>query len=591
MQPSSNTVLFIPRPEYHVIQLELPLLSKKEREKAGLNKLGGKFPGRLDDKYIVFHPNNKRGNYLALVFNNVLRGDPLSISTLAASKLCKKGLRYCVIACDNWIEYLTLDDGIVESSMVCLSDGQLSDQLAAQAAQWFGLAEKSQTEKPVIEVFCASSQCPAKGITETAAAAIRFSILEKALASYPRSKWSCFPGRLPQIKRRNRLLVVLFCIAVGIMAYFIYDFYKQKEAELSIRRQAEQELVLKNAEQKSREQRLALLKTAWDEQLAEQRVGVYKTMETLASCLSPAIRLFSTTIKESGDFRLEGNSANVIAALEALQSHPNVQNAVIGTIVWERGIERFTVNGKVEQQPALPEEYLTDEEKITWYETSITNSIKNITMPETSAVASGNIKNLLERHKLSITRFRYLNSHDNRGWEIECAVSGSGIRIIEALKEADMTDSLRVTSLETRNRQDGIDAVITFFVYGPGEEQRRRTYEDHPSLAKIAALYGLPPVAAVQPAKIQPQPVITTPRQQPSIPVTASFSGSLEYIGLIETDGKRNNIFVKETNSGELYRLTEGSGNYSYNINGDGKIIAYLIESLGPIEVRRNDGF
>ena len=580
MNTKNNKSLFLPRPSYQVFPLELPPLSKKERDKVVKNKLRGLYPGNLEDKLIVTKPNKKRGAYLAFVFDGSLQNNPLSVSTLAAVKFCKKGKRYCVIAWENWIEYLVLEDGRVLSSTVTLMEYQLKEQIISHAAKWFGTTEK----KILIEVFCQANKCPSKLFIETETFAVQFRAMEKDTMLYSISAWSCFPERLPQVKLRRRVLAIT-CIILTIVTFFIVrSWYIQREAEREAQREVNRLMVLELAEQKAREELLNNLRIAWENKLDEQKIGVYATMETLASCLSPAIRLLSASIKEDGSFRLEGTASDAIAALKDLQEHPRINNADIGTIVLDGRIERFTVNGIVERQSLFPEDDLTIMEKIAWYETVLIYTAENETMPETAAEATQQIQDLLRKHRLSATRYRYLEAQG--GWAIECTVSGTAIQLVQVLKEADDYShhaSMRIITLETRNRQNTVDGTIVFFVRGPGEPNYDRDYEENTSVARIARLYGAPPARAV--TQIQ-QSVLETPPIA-SMPV----SSWIEYVGLINgADGKRY-IYVKDNRSNDIYRLVEGIGDYSFSYNNTGNIIARLGGYSGIIEVRRNDGF
>jgi hypothetical protein len=593
VQSNVNEKLFIPRSEYHVFPLDIPPLSRKERSQAVENKLRGLFPEKLDDKCIVVLPNGKRGSYVSLVFSDSLQDDPLSVSTLVAAKLCKKGRRNCVIAWEDWIEYIVLEDGKILSSMVTKGEGQLIDLLTEQAMEWFDI-----TENPVIEVFCTVDNHPKEPVIEIGEVTFKFINLEKALASLPRSYWSCFPERLPQVKIQRRLAAVAVLAAALIITFSIRDWYKKIETENAVRREAARLLELAEQNKKAKEALLATLKAAWEERLTGQHIGIYKTMEILSSCLSPTIRLFSAAMKEDGNFRLEGSAYYVISALEDLQSHPEIHNAAIGTIIWDEGQQRFTVNGLVQNTPLFPEESLPDDEKIAWYEAVLAHSDNQEALPETAATAAKQVQDLLEQHHLRITRFRYLEelaAHGKdiqttplKGWTIECSVSGSGFQLIRALKEADSANSLRITTLETRNRQNGLDAVLTFFVRGPGEERLRRNYETHPSLARIASLYGILPASS--PSFEQRIPFVDTVPPA-NLPRVSTFSGSLEYVGYIGMTEGRRYIYVKDTKTSELFRLIEGDGNNSYKVSAEGVITAKIFDSSNPIEVRRNDGF
>ena len=588
-----NKKLFIPRSEYQVFPLELPPLSKKEKEQAVQNKLRALYPGKLEDKYIVIRPNGKRGSYLVFVFNDSMRNDPLTISTLAACKLCRKGRRNCVIAFDNWIEYLVLEDGRVLSSLVTFIAGRLEDQLADNVEIWFDSSEYSQTEttpkKNLVEVFCAADDCPDGLLNETESFIIKYTSLEKALVPFPRYSWSCFPDRLKQVKLRRRVYAVSAFVFAVILAFCIRNWHEKKDAEKAAQREASRLAALEAAAQRALEERLSNLKEAWERQLLEQRVGVYATMETLASCLSPAIRLSSASMKDDGSFRLEGNSIDAIKALKSLQDHPEIQSADIGTIVMDEGTERFTANGVVKQRLLSPGNNLTDIEKITWYEDAMSDSWRSEAAPETAAAAAEQIRELLKKHRLAFTRFRYLEAHG--GWAIECTLSGTAVQFVQALKEVDESapyTSMSITGLETRNRQNGLDGVLTFFVRGPGENNQSREYDEHPSVAKIAMLYGMPQVRPAVPEQPQQMAEIKVIETNPT---ESEYFGTLEYVGFIEASDGRHHIYIKDTDTGELFRLTEGNGNYSYTIDGSGTIIARLDGFSNSIEVRRNDGF
>lgn len=579
MNTKSIKNIFLSRPSYQVFPLELPPLSKKERDKVVKNKLRGLYPGNLENKLIVTRPNRKRGSYLSFIFNDDLKDDPLSVSTLAALKFCKKGKRYCVIAWENWIEYLVLEDGRVLSSSVTFMEHQLKEQVATNAEKWFGIAE----DKILIEVFCEPNKCPSNSFIETGTFDIKFIPIEKDTLMYSIPACSCFPGRLPQVKLRRRILSVV-CIVLTVIALInIRSWYIQREAEREAQREANRLMQLELAEQRAREELLNNLREAWENKIAEQQIGVYSTMEVLASCLSPAIRLLSASVKEDGSFRLEGTATDAIAALKDLQEHPRINNADIGTIVLDGRADRFTVNGTVEQQLLLPKEDLSDMEKIAWYEAVLVTDTKYENLPETAAEAAQQIRDLLRKHRLSITRYRYLEAQ--KGWAIECVLSGTAIQLIQVLKEVDdmgQNASMRTTALETRNRNITVDITITFFVRGPGEANHDRDYEENPSVLKIARLYGAPPARAPAAAGERLPATANTP---------VVYSSWMEYVGLINgSDGKRY-IYIKDNRSGDIFRLSEGTGDYSFSYNNTGDITARLGGYSGIIEVRRNDGF
>ena len=586
---------FISRTEYQVFPLELPPVSRKEREQAVLNRLRGQYPFKLDDKFIVVHPNGRRGAYLGMVFDDSLRSDPLNLSTLAAAKICRKDKKNCVIAWENWIEYLTLENGQILSSLVTAREYVLSRQLAERAAEWFNTAEdlpaEAEEKKPVVEVFCSANEYPAETFYDNGNFILKYTTLEKALSSLSISAWACYPGRLAQVKKRRLLFVIAACIALIFSALSVRNWYAQRETDLAARRETERHIALEKAEQKTREERLAALKAAWEEQFAGHHIGVYRTIETIASCLSPATCLSSALFKENGNFRLDGTAVNATAVLNDLQAHPEVHDADIGTIVWDAGTQRFTINGTVKWRLLLPDSTLSTFEKIVWYENKLADPVPDRDMPETAASAAEKIRELMERHRLHITRFRYLDVHAGFGWTIECSLSGTGVQIVQALKEADTAKAdspLQVTALETRSQKNLIDAIITFFVHGPGKRSFQGNYEEHPSPAKIALLYGLPFMRS--PPQVQAQPAAKAKPAEIPQPAT-TIKRSLEYVGFVKAVNGNQYIYVKDVKSGELYRLTEGQESYSYRINTAGIITASLDDASKQMEVRRNDGF
>jgi hypothetical protein len=574
----------IPRPDYAVFPLELPHFSRKDREQAVINKLRGFYPGSLEDRCIVVQPNGKRGSYLVFVFDNVLKvkEDPLSLSTLAARKFVKKGLQYCAIATPSWIEYLVIEDGRVVSTMVAgREEGEVAGIVSTAAVEVFGFAEGSVT------VYCADADGPLSSEVVSNGVTMRFMSLNKELAVIARSAYSCFPDRLVEVKRRRMgVRAFVFCVVI-VGGAVVYRWYGGRASD-GIRRIEEARLAAVEATvRKAEEEKLTALGKVWKDRVADLHVTVYETLETLASCLSPAIRVYSADFKEGG-FQLEAGSNDAIAVLQRLEEHPRIANTAIRAIIWNDGMQRFTVTGTVERLMVSGKSHGSVAEQIAWYESELTMMEKrNKGMVESAAIAAESVWNLLWKYRCNVNRFRYLESEG--GWTIESTITTSSIQLVRVLKDAAMPENpLRVLSLQTRNRTRDIEAVITFFVQGPGGVLPRGDYEEHPNETRIASLYYGYDAQNVTSSDSTPLAVLGVPLEPRVKTNNPARSLTLEYIGFIGTTDGKQHVYVKDTRSGDMYRLTEGADNYSYRLNGT-ELVA-TIDGL-VYDVKRTDGF
>lgn len=583
MSKAALTGALLQRPEYSVFPLELPAFSRKEREQAVINRLRGEYPGTLDEQTVVVLPNGK-GRYLAVVMAPPEDADPVSLSTLAVRRLCRKGRRYCVVAVPGWIEYVRLENGSVVSSAVSGWDGErLETALAGQAGERF--AHREEDGPQVIEVFCE----PPYRREELSVGPFNFHFtsLETALGRMSRASYSCFPGRLAAVRRRHLAAAALSFSTAVVLTFVVRGWYAERQAA----RQAERERSRLEAEEAARyeaERRsLAELEAAWREQSEGEPVTVYETLEVLASCLSPSARIVQATVKESG-FQLEGTCDDALAALKQLVEHERVA-CTIQTVIREDGGERFTVAGTVSRRfPAGIDAY-PPEERRAFYEAELARFWERQALTaEHAAAAGGMVLRLLERNRCTVQRVRYLEAEG--GWILEASVNASAMQIVRAIGEAAAgRQPFRVTAVQTRNRGGDIEAVVTFFVRGPGGAWREGDYEEHPSAGRIAALYGTVssgpvPVQTALPAAV-PVPVVPEPLPVPRNPRAVD----LEYVGFIGTGDGARHIYVKDLRSGDLLRLTEGAENYGYVLSGTGAVTARIDGTL--VAVRRSDGF
>jgi hypothetical protein len=574
--------MLLPRPEYSVFPLELPAFSRKEREQAVANRLRGEYPGTLDEQTVVVLPNGK-GRYLAVVMAPPGDADPVSLSTLALRRLRRKGRRYCVVAVPGWIEYVRLENGSVVSSAVSGWDGEpLETALAGQAGERF--AHREEDGPQVVEVFCE----PPYRREELSAGPLsfRFISLETALGKVSRASYSCFPGRLAAVRRRRLAAAALSFSAAVVLAFVVRGWYAERQAA----RQAERERSRLAAEEAARyeagRQGLAELEAAWREQAEGEPVTVYETLEILASCLSPSVRVVQATVKEGG-FQLEGTCADALAALKQLVEHERVA-CTIQTVIRDAGGERFTAAGTVSRTLPAGIDAYPPEKRRSFYEAELARFRERQALRAEHAAAAGEtVLGLFERNRCTVQRIRYLEAEG--GWILEASVNASGMQLVRVIGEAAGRYPFRVTAVQTRNLGGSIEAVVTFFVRGPGGVRREGEYEEHPSAGRIAALYGTAgtgpvpvqpalPAAVPAPAAPEPPPVPRNPR-----------AADLEYVGFIGTGDGARHVYVKDLRSGDLLRLTEGAENYGYVLSGTGTVTARIDGAL--VEVRRSDGF
>ncbi|MDR2181213.1 MAG: hypothetical protein LBN92_00875, partial [Treponema sp.] len=333
---------FVDRVLYSVFPLELPSLSRKARVRAAREELARWYPESIDDKTLVVAKNGRAGHWLALVFEtdcetekndrkNDRENDPLSLSTLAALKIAADSggtaVREMALVTEKWIEYLAFDSGRVTFSAVrerkeCPLEVQL--------------------EKDIADMF---------GSAGTPVYVLAGDDLERALSPLKRSAVSCYPQALPSYRRKR--LAAVFAAALLLAAAVIGGAelagQKQLVSEAARReRFAREELARKEAEQL---ETLAALESEYADAVSRRFAPVYRCLQVLASSFDGGIRIVTAEFRE-GNFRVEGEGINSLAALENLERNPRVANVKPHTVVWTRGGERFSLSGTVLPPPA-----------------------------------------------------------------------------------------------------------------------------------------------------------------------------------------------------------------------------------------------
>jgi hypothetical protein len=581
----------VPRAAYAVFRLEVPGFSRKEREQGILNRLRGEYPSAPEEQPVVVLPNGRR-SVLAVVFKEADAEDPRCLSTLAARRICRyvlpgsggervsrrKGVRYCVCAVRGWIEYLVCDGGAVVSSAVAGWDGEgLDAVLAASAGDYFGAPEELRT----VEVLC---EVPREDL-RAGFFWFRFWSLETALRKISRGSYACFPGRLPGVRRRRYLLGALSCCAAVGVAAMCRDWYGERQAAWRAGRERERQEAAAAAQRETERQQLAELARTWEETAGREPVTVYETLELVAACFDSGVRIGQATIGE-GSFQIEGTAPDALRVLKRLAGHGRTE-CRIHTIVREGTGERFTVTGELRAGRSGRTGLSSEAAERAFYEAGIAGYRAKQAVAARDAAAAGEaVVRLLEGAQCRVIRVRYLEAAG--GWTLEATVRTGGEQLVR-LAEAAAAERqpFRLTSLQTRVRDHDIEAVATFFVRGPGGAGQEGDYEAHPPAGRIAALYE-----PFRPARADPpQAVAAEPEPPGAAGVRSGVSRppDLEYVGFIGTGEGARCVYVKDTRSGDLLRLTEGADHYGYRRSGAGAWFATIDGTV--YEVRRSDGF
>ncbi|MDR2767434.1 MAG: hypothetical protein LBB82_03805 [Treponema sp.] len=535
---------FVDRRLYSVFTLELPSLSGRARVRAAREELARWYPESIDAKTLVMAKNGRAGHWLALVFETNFeadrKNDPLSLSTLAALKIAAgsgKAAGEMALVTEKWIEYLAFDSGSLTFSAV---------------RERKACPPEVQLEKDIVDMF---------GAAETPVYVLAGDNLERVLSPLKRSDVSCYPAAIPSYRRKR--LAAVFAAAVLLAAAIIFGagLAEQKHlvSEAARRERFErEELARKEAEQL---ETLAALENEYSAAAAQRFAPVYRCLQVLASSFNGGIRIVTAEFRE-GNFRVEGEGINSLAALENLERNPQIADVTPHTVLWTRGEERFSLSGTVLAPPVPRPAALTAGEKIIWYGDELRRLRTARKENGSAGAAAETARTLLETNGCRVKSIRFLQEHsaasDGRpsadAGKLECGFTAQPyalVAVLAALEHDGLSPS--AVSLSTRRSADGIDAVLIL----DGLESKTEhggvyVPREAPSDARIAALYQTPVQrarAAGGPAQnnfvFKAEPASNDPLPQ-----------SGDYLGFIEIGDSPRITYVKDSN-GKVRRADE----------------------------------
>jgi hypothetical protein len=531
--------------------MTLPKLSKKERINAINNRLGTLYPGTINDKILVCLKNGAANkSTLVFLFNNSLKNNPLMLSTLVVCRMFTTGKHYVIFSGSTWLEYLILEDGeLLFSSVVNRGGTQLSEIIYTSALDTFG------ENCLKIDVLCKANEITdSENISEVT---IEYFAFEDFFTSISRSKISCYPGLLNEIKTRNFVFSIFLFILLGVAGTFTFRFLEERN---EIQKELKQEQLRKEVLEKNEKQGLEMLAALENEYavlLSERSEPIYGVFEVLSSSLNPDIRVISVGIADN-NFNMEAVSSNPLFGVKKLLAHPQVREMEIQTLTVENNYDRISLKGIIIPKPPESEHFETMKSKIEWYEKQISSYKNHRTEKKVENIAAAGemARKIFNETGCTLKNIRYTDV--DAGYNIECSIESSSLSLINVCKLADKPDfPLELKSIQTRNRypENRIDTTLVFYAALTDDSSIKKIDNGYLNQdpSQIASIY----YRRFENINTQDDPVITEAPEQ--LPMIARISPAedqkwFELVGTVEKSSGERFVYIKDTRTGEIKR-------------------------------------
>ncbi|MCL2128899.1 MAG: cell division protein FtsL [Treponema sp.] len=564
------------RTSYSVFIIEIPRLRGKERKNAIYNYLNGLYPGDLEQKTIVIKKNgNKKWSYIVFVLDidkaKIIK--PIPSSTLFISRYFSGEDGNVVFISGEWMELFIIEKGSIIKNAVKQRDGILFSETMQD---FFG------TELSKLYIFCHEKERLYFFEQEYPFAAL-IKILETEQRKIISYKWSFFDNLSFERKLQKVFLLLFILISASTSIYYIYQYRKSIEGELRQKRQFEETQRQLLEEERKDHQLLAELLERYNDIINKKTATVYETIEVIANCLTHESRIVSATIKD-GFFQLDLTSSDALIILKAFEENRSVYSPQLQQVHPENNRERFSLSGTVMPDIIEPNTSLPLKEQLAFLAFLLEEfdiNKQNSSLLQASSFGK-NIRTLLEKWRCTVNSYQYLNTEN--GKEIEFSINASSIRFFGFLQEASMDNSdWIITLLQIRNLapENMLSVIIRIKAENITDEPfdfPDEYIESAPlPVERISRNYYT--AAAVQQQAIQSLP---EPEEPPSIPPPSPSpvveqASHLVYVGVIRDNLNNEFIYLKNTFSGEMYKLEEGdSRDMQFTIIPSGNIIAII---------------
>jgi len=571
---------FFDRTSFWVFVIDIPHLHGKELLSAIKIKLGSLFPGSLEDFNIQIRKNGvKKDSYLVFVLNKDTGKEMLPVSTLFVQYLNAQKDASCLFLHKTYLDFIQIQNGKIISSVV---KARNDDTLIEDIKLFFA-------DELSIIVYCEEYD---KDLFTNIDENIQIQIIDigTELKKLDIHKISLFAERSPIVLRKRILLAASLLSLVILGSFLIYQNHEyEKERMASFR--LEQEMRQKEEMERRKElQLLEELTNRYNEIIKNKTATPFEIALVISECSNNQTRIQSATFNRNF-FQIEGLTNSSLGLLQNFETHRLVETARLHQVHPFGNRDTFTLSGTVSPYSQTVDKDIPVREQISILKYLIAIETENLfSGAQLSPSAFGSQVNaLFTKWGCRVISYQFMN--DPQKTELELSLRGTGSGFFNALFEIKSNYKLwdihltQIKNLYPRNLLDVIMRIKTEYVNTKPETNNfTETNITQNSVASISRNYFLRealPRAQMQTSIVQ-QPVLPPP-----VTVRGERASWLEYVGSIQIEGEGRYIYIKNTRTGAVMRLSQHTeGDMRYAVNTQGGIIAYIDEHIYEISRR-----
>jgi len=477
----------------------------------------------------------------------------------------------------KWLDFIRIENGAVKSSTVKIRN--------------------ENTEAQDIKALCADAEnliiyCDNEDREMLSAVCENTVFLDKKteLKKADIHKISLFSEKSPVIKRR-RFLMSAAAVFIIVLCSWLFFQHRQAENDRNAKLRLEQELRQKAAlELQKQNKRLEELKKQYNDIISNKTATPFDISSVISECSETQTRINAATFN-GNFFQIEGITSGSLGLLHNFENHYMVENARLHQVHPFGNRDTFTLSGNVYRKMAPLDEELPVIEQIAVLEELIAIETNYSTADaQLSPSAFGaSVNALFKKWGCIVNSFQFMNEPNKT--ELEISLRGNANAFFNALYEIKTKHRLwdvhltQIRNLYPRNMLDIIVRIRTEFSNTKTETAVAVIESDTPyPAASISRNYFSQAAQTAQPTAGQVRII----EQPPVAPVTASAErvSWLEYIGSISEENIGRFVYVKDTRTGEIIKLSQHTeGDMRYALASSGGIIAYINEHI--YEIRR----
>jgi hypothetical protein len=428
----------------------------------------------------------------------------------------------------------------------------------------------------LLESTCTDTDTGAAEMYGSAHAAGAVFLHSGIFPSYDRSPENKYVFELPDTLRTMTgrkiggyaLALLLLSAALMCTAYNYRRIRNEKKVRLAAQAAVRIKKEAAEKEQKKTELCAALYKT-YSALYAQTPVEPYAACSLIYDCLDQTTTVTSLSLSEQ-TFQADLYGSDAVRVLRNFERQPGLTSCTINRVAVEKdtGRQVYIVSGTVLH--TLPDTADTDTgRRIAFYETKTAGleRYRNTCSAMTLSQAVLNIRTLMRSAGCSE---EYIQRQTDGGTvELDVSMKGTGTAVFSFLKQC--AGKIALTSLRIKNYPDRntVSALVRVATYIPekAENVTARTAENLPDVtpSALSTAFSRPHVAAAKTAAA-PEPTHSTPER-------AEKASWLTYLGAGRTSDGTQCIFLKNTRTGDITKITnftETGGMLSFTA-GDGK--------------------